>query len=97
MPILHLVRTSNFIKDDLSLCLKNLSTLDSLILLDDGCYNIAHPLFNDVLSMLPRENIYVIAKHAEARGLVTTEIVNSIPIQELVLLTFANDTVITWQ
>lgn len=97
MSVLHLIRTSNFATNDLSLCLNHLSADDSLILLDDGCYNLHHPLLNSAVEKITRSNIYMLGQHASARGLKLDQDIELISMAEVVQLVLSNQTVITWQ
>ena len=97
MPTLHLVRQSAFSSDDFAQCIQILSNDDVIALLDDGCYNIKHPLISTIE---PSKNIQlkVIEQHANARGMIIdVNIFEKITMNNLVELTFTNDRVITWQ
>ena len=94
MSILHLVRSSAFDKQDFQQCLNTLLPQDCLVLLDDGCYNINHPLFKQITIDV---EINVLARHADARAVEFVEHAKAINMADLVKITFAHQTVITWQ
>jgi tRNA 2-thiouridine synthesizing protein B len=71
---------------------------DSIVLMDDGCYNLKHSLMD---SLIKRANstisINVIANHAQARAIETLTMVKNIKMNDVVELTFNHQKVITWQ
>lgn len=97
MSILHLVRSSQFQSTDFSQCLGLLASDDRLVLLDDGCYNLHHPLLVQAQEKLLPEKIAVVTSHAQARAVVLPETTTGISMTELVHLTFISDSVVTWQ
>lgn len=98
MSTLHLVRKSAFTTNDFAQCLSVLDQQDAIVLMDDGCYNLKHPLMD---SLIKRANstvsINVIANHAKARAVETLTAVNKIQMNDVVELTFNHQKVITWQ
>lgn len=98
MSTLHLVRKSAFTTNDFAQCLSVLDQQDSIVLMDDGCYNLKHPLMD---SLIKRTNstisINVIANHAQARAIDTLAVVKKIKMNDVVELTFNHQKVITWQ
>lgn len=102
MATLHIVRQSAFSSNDFAQCLQILGNDDVIALIDDGCYNLKHPLISTID---PSKNIQlkVIEQHANARAImfnedtVNDEIFEKITMKNLVELTFTNDRVITWQ
>lgn len=98
MSILHLVRRSAFETSDFEQCINSLTTTDHVILLDDGCYNIQHPLFNKI-----NVDISVLKTHAQARAIAQIQLleenkkINLISMDDLVTLTFSYHSVVTWQ
>jgi len=98
MSTLHLVRKSAFTTNDFAQCLSVLDQQDAIVLMDDGCYNLKHPLMD---SLIERANstvsINVIANHAQARAIETLAAVNKIKMNDVVELTFNHQKVITWQ
>ena len=97
MSILHLVRSSQFQCNDFSQCISLLSPNDTLVLLDDGCYNLNHQLLAQAQSRLLPKKIAVLSSHAQARALTLPAQVQGITMNELVTLTFSNNSVVTWQ
>ncbi len=94
MSTLHLIRTSAYQQDDLKQCLALLQASDKIVLLDDGCYNLTHPLLNTDIN----HNIYHINEHALARAMLEhNNISQAITLTELTQLFFTVDKVITWQ
>lgn len=98
MSTLHIVRQSAFMTSDLAQCISLLLSEDTLVLIDDGCYNLSHRLLTDLLSQ-PNNSITVnvIKSHAEARALLVPKGVNIIEMTALVEFTFTHQKVITWQ
>ena len=98
MSTLHLVRKSAFTTNDFAQCLSVLDQQDAIVLMDDGCYNLKHPLMD---SLIERANstvsINVIANHAQARSIETLAAINKIKMNDVVELTFNHQKVITWQ
>jgi len=97
MSILHLVRSSAFQRTDFSQCIEVLSAGDHLVLLDDACYNLHHPLLTQAQEKLSLEKIAVVASHAKARAIDLPQTVTGISMTDLVQLTFNTDSVVTWQ
>jgi len=93
MTTLHLVRQSAFTTNDFYQCIQVVEKNDTVVLIDDGCYNANHPLLLEI----KQNNIvlFIIENHAKARGICSN--LNKIDMTLLVELTFKNDTVITWQ
>jgi len=102
MSILHLVRSSAFAHDDLQQCIKNIESEDNIVLLDDGCYNLKHPLMTELIAKHPKVDLYIIKEHAKARAIniddvLLNEAFDSITMTDLISLTFSNNSVVTWQ
>ncbi|WDE09657.1 sulfurtransferase complex subunit TusB [Thalassomonas haliotis] len=97
MSILHLVRSSQFQSTDFSQCIGMLTAGDRLVLLDDACYNLHHPLLVQAQEKVLPEKITVVTSHAQARAVTLPETITGISMTELVHLTFDCDTVVTWQ
>ena len=97
MSILHLVRSSQFSSTDFSQCLALLTADDQLTLLDDGCYNLHHPMLREAQKKLSLKKIAVISKHARARAITIPDNITEITMTDLVHLTFNNNSVVTWQ
>lgn len=97
MPILHIVRQSAFNSDDFTQCLQVLRNNDVIVFIDDGCYNLHHPLINTIGSEANIQ-LSVIDKHAKARGITIDEsLYTIINMNNLVELTLTTNRVITWQ
>ena len=94
MPILHLIRTSAYQHNDLAQCLQIFDPQqDSLVLIDEGVYNVDHPLLKDVSS----EQLYIIDTHWQARGIIGELNAHNITLTEFNQLIFQYDNVVTWQ
>lgn len=97
MPTLHIVRQSAFNSDDFAQCIQVLRNNDEIVFIDDGCYNLQHPLMKTI-SNLANIKLNVIDKHAQARGITIDEsLYTSINMGNLVELTLTTNRVITWQ
>ncbi|WDD96873.1 sulfurtransferase complex subunit TusB [Thalassomonas actiniarum] len=97
MSILHLVRSSQFKSSDFLQCIGVLTPGDHLVLLDDACYNLHHPLLITAQEKLFPQKIAVVTCHAQARAVTLPETITGISMTELVHLTFNNNSVVTWQ
>jgi len=97
MTTLHIVRQSVFNNDDFVQCIQVLGINDVITFIDDGCYNLQHSLISTIDKSLNIQ-LTVIEQHANARAIAIDEnIIAKITMKDLVTLTFANNTVITWQ
>jgi sulfur relay protein TusB/DsrH len=97
MPTLHIVRQSAFNSDDFAQCLQVLRDNDVIVFIDDGCYNVHHPLIKTINSET-KIQLNVIQKHAQARGLtIDKALYTAINMNHLVQLTLTTNRVITWQ
>ena len=97
MPTLHIVRQSAFNSDDFAQCLQVLRHNDVIVLIDDGCYNVHHPLISTIDSAANIQ-LNVIVQHAQARGITINEaLYTAIHMNNLVELTLTTSRVITWQ
>ncbi|WP_057831154.1 sulfurtransferase complex subunit TusB [Colwellia sp. TT2012] len=98
MSTLHLIRQSAFTSNDFAQCLSVLDHQDSVVLMDDGCYNLKHSLMDSLIKRVGGSvNINIIASHAQARAIEIITAVNTIEISDVVELTFTHNKVITWQ
>jgi len=95
MTILHLVRKSAFETSDFEQCINTLTCGDKIVLLDDGCYNVQHPLITSLEDTV--DNVMVVQAHAEARAIQGKETIQFISMSDLIALTFKHNSVITWQ
>lgn len=99
MSTLHLVRQSAFRTNDFEQCLSIIAPQDTIVLMDDGCYNLQHPLTSSFLTYENNEvTIACIGTHAQGRAIINIqEAVKKIEMAEVVELTFTHKKVITWQ
>jgi len=71
---------------------------DAIVLMDDGCYNLKHPLMDSLIKRADSTiSINVISNHAQARAIETLATVEHIEMPDVVELTFNHNKVITWQ
>ena len=97
MPTLHIVRQSAFNSDDFAQCLQVLRNNDVIVFIDDGCYNVHHPLIHTI-NRDTSIRLNVIEKHAIARGIaIDKALYTVINMNNLVQLTLTTNRVITWQ
>lgn len=92
---LHLLRQSPFTNDDMLLCNEILMLNDSVVLMDDGCYTLNHPLLNKLHKKC--ENIFIIEQHALARGLSLSNNIQVIDITTFNQFVFEHKNSVTWQ
>jgi len=98
MSTLHLVRQSAFTNNDFAQCLSMIGQQDTIVLMDDGCYNLKHTLMDSLIKQVDNTiHITVIISHAKARGIEIQKTVKGINMSEVVELTFTHKKVITWQ
>ena len=98
MSTLHIVRQSAFASNDFAQCLSVLEHQDSVVLMDDGCYNLKHSLMDSLIKRVDGSvNINVVVSHARARAIEIIATVNAIEMSDVVELTFTHKKVITWQ
>ena len=97
MSILHIVRKSAFSSTDLMQCLALISISDTLVFIDDGCYNVNHPALKKSLLDMPQLRVNVMQSHAQARAIKIIEPMTTIEMKNLIALTFTHENVITWQ
>jgi tRNA 2-thiouridine synthesizing protein B len=97
MTTLHIVRQSAFNTNDFAQCIQVLRKRDVIVLIDDGCYNLHHPLISTIENS-DGIQLNIIDKHATARAItIDIALCNTISMNNLVKLTLASDRVITWQ
>ena len=92
---LHLLRRSSFKQNDILLCCDILTTKDSVVLIDDGCYCLYHESFNLLLSKT--KNVFIIEIHALSRGLSINGVIQAIDLTELNKMIFNHSNSVTWQ
>lgn len=97
MTTLHIVRQSAFNSNDFAQCIQVLGNNDVITFIDDGCYNLQHHLIANIDNN-KNVRLTIIEQHAKARAItIDNAIATTISMNDLVSLTFENDTVITWQ
>ncbi len=98
MSTLHIVRQSAFATNDFAQCLSVLDHQDSIVLMDDGCYNLKHSLMDSLIKRADGTiNIHVVSSHEIARAIESNETIKHIEMTDVVALTFNHNKVITWQ
>lgn len=96
--MLHLVRTSAFQADDFKQCLNVIKIDDSIVLLDDGCYNLTHDLWQKAIDIIGKQALYIVEVHAHARAVSTeNEKVNTLTLETLMTLICDTEKSVTWQ
>lgn len=97
MAMLHIIRSSGFTSNALTQCLHMAQPQDSIVLMDDGCYNMQHPLLTEALLKQTEITVYFIALHASARAQISNN-ESFIPstIEHVLELLFTHDNSITW-
>ena len=96
MSTLHIVRSSGFNTNALTQCLSLVSNADSILLMDDGCYNINHPLLIELLGNRPEVSVSIIDNHAEARAQTANKLISTITLADMLELIFNHNNSITW-
>ena len=98
MTTLHLVRQSAFATNDFAQCLSVLAHKDAIVFIDDGCYNVKHPLLSSLIERVDDSvSLNVVDSHAKARAIEAPKSIHKVSITEVVELTFIHKKVITWQ
>ncbi|AOW75562.1 hypothetical protein A3Q34_00890 [Colwellia sp. PAMC 20917] len=98
MSMLHLVRTSAFQTSDFEQCLDVIQVNDTIVLLDDGCYNLSHDLWQQALSKIALPALYIVEAHAQARAItIDKEKINTLSLDALMTLICATEKSVTWQ
>ena len=70
---------------------------DSILLMDDGCYNVSHKLLLKAQLALPELTIYFIEQHANARAQKNIDNnFTSTTLTDVVTLLFQHESSITW-
>jgi tRNA 2-thiouridine synthesizing protein B len=98
MSMLHLVRTSAFQTNDFEQCLNVVQESDTIVLLDDGCYNLSHDLWQQALTKIAISGLYIIEAHAQARAIsINNDKVNLLSLDALMTLICETEKSVTWQ
>lgn len=97
MSTLHIVRQSAFTTNDFYQCIQVLGNEDSIVFIDDGCYNLQHDLIKTI-DHNKNITLMIMSSHAEARAIMINDVLyTKITMADLVSHTFKNNRVITWQ
>lgn len=97
MAMLHIVRDSGFTSNALAQCLNMSLPQDAILLMDDGCYNLQHPLLLAALTKQPDISIYFVSLHANARAQGSEQtLFTAITFDDVLKLIFTFDNSITW-
>jgi tRNA 2-thiouridine synthesizing protein B len=97
MAMLHLIRNSSFNSNALTQCLDMILPQDSILLIDDGCYNFNHALLLRTLTEQQDITLYFISQHAIARAQCpNNKLFIPISLTQVVALLFKHDNSITW-
>ena len=97
MAMLHIIRSSAFTSNALKQCLSMCFSDDSILLMDDGCYNLNHALLLEAQVKQSAKRVYFIGFHASARAQKNTnDTFTAITLTEVIALLFQYDNSITW-
>ncbi len=97
MTTLHLVRSSAFSTNLTNNCNALLNKGDTIVLLDDGVYNVNHNIF---MSLAANKVVKVLAidTHVSARAIsIDTQEVTLITVEDIIQLSLTHTQSITWQ
>ena len=79
MAMLHIIRRSGFTSNALAQCLSMVLADDSILLMDDGCYNVNHPLLLEALTSKPNTAVYFVDVHTSARAQAPIQVQKQVP------------------
>ena len=97
MAMLHIIRNSAFNNNSLSQCLAMCMAQDTILLMDDGCYNLQHPLLLDMPTKHSEINVHFLQLHATARAQHTEQgLFTAVSMEDVLQLIFSHDNAITW-
>ncbi|UUO22276.1 sulfurtransferase complex subunit TusB [Colwellia sp. M166] len=97
MAMLHIIRNSGFTNNTLSQCLNMSLPQDAILLMDDGCYNLQHPLLLEALTKQAEITVYYVSLHASARAQNSEQaLFTAISFDDVLKLIFTFDNSITW-
>ena len=97
MAMLHIIRSSGYNNNALAQCLNMLLPNDSILLMDDGCYNVNHKLLLKAQLAAPELKIFFIEQHANARAQKNiAQAFSPTTLTDVVNLLFQHDNSITW-
>lgn len=95
--MLHIIRNSGFSSNALTQCLDIVLPQDSILLMDDGCYNLSHTLLLQAAKERHDIKVYFISLHADARAQDSTHnAFIATTLTEVLTLLFKHDNSITW-
>jgi tRNA 2-thiouridine synthesizing protein B len=97
MSTLHIIRRLESSHSSITNSIALLAEGDAVVLIDDGTYNINNMIYKNICKVIPSDNIHVIAKHAQARGLAIPGNISAITMKELLDLSLSTTQSITWQ
>ncbi len=99
MSTLHLIRTANYTAPHFESALRILNESDAIVFIDDGCYNLNHPLMQSeqVKKLENNQRIFTIETHCIARAVIINTHYTTIDMSALVDLSFDYKKVMTWQ
>lgn len=101
MSKLHIIRASAFADSTLKNGIALLKSDDTVLLIDDGVYNLQHPILSTLSNALTKHNLLVIGEHVQARGLQYSSSIKAsiteITIDDIIDLTLSVKQSITWQ
>lgn len=93
--MLHIVRVSGFSSQALSQCLTMCLADDSILLLDDGCYNLANNELADALAHKKITTVFFVEEHAKARAQYSNDF-KPITLADVLPLIFNHNNTTTW-
>jgi tRNA 2-thiouridine synthesizing protein B len=96
MAMLHIIRSSGFTSNALTQCLNMTLPEDTILLMDDGCYNLNHPVMLETQSNQQQITVYYISLHASARAQINKSSFTAIGLDDVPDLIFKHDNAITW-
>lgn len=108
MTTLHIIRQSAFQTTDFSQCIEmiasensdvpssNNASVHTVVLIDDGCYNVNHPLFNNIPCLV---TVYALKNHILARAIKVsnTSSIKLVDMKDFIGLTLTAKNTVTWQ
>lgn len=97
MAMLHIIRSSGFTSNALTQCLNMTLPEDTILLMDDGCYNLNHPMMLEAQFKQQELAVYYISLHASARAQSSNQSsFTAIDLDDVLGLIFKHDNAITW-
>jgi tRNA 2-thiouridine synthesizing protein B len=97
MTMLHIIRSSAYSGNTLELCLSTIAPDDDILLMDDGCYNLTHPLLHKAIEKLTQGTIFYLADHTNARAITPSySKLTAIDVNHTPELIFKHENAINW-